>query len=91
MESVNFNTSALEGFVAIMGYAEQQMGRYPAREAKPTGVSQPVINSIRKRLIESNRVLYEGNWEHSGRYPSQSEADCCFASKTDPLSRVICI
>jgi hypothetical protein len=81
MESVKFNTSALEGFVAIMGYAEQQMSRHPAREPRPAGVSQPVIDSIRKRLIESNQVLYEGDWKHSGRYPSQSEADLALCGR----------
>jgi hypothetical protein len=81
METIEFNTAALDGFVAIMGYAEQQMGRYPAREPRPAGVSQPLINSIRKRLIDLDPVLYEGNWEHSGRYPSQSEADLALCGR----------
>jgi primase-polymerase (primpol)-like protein len=81
METIEFNTAALDGFGAIMSYAEKQMNRHPARKPRPAGVSQPLINSIRKRLIDLDLVLYEGNWEHSGRYPSQSEADLALCGR----------
>ena len=57
METIEFNTAALDGFGAIMSYAEKQMNRHPARKPRPAGVSQPLINSIRKRLIDLDPVL----------------------------------
>ena len=75
MTTHDFDTTALDQFVGIINSLDHNKRQPKSKGSEGAEIDYRHINEILKNVRALQPELFAGQWDRSGRYPSQSEAD----------------